>query len=52
MVTDIAADGNEAVDQRREGAKGDKCLFLRETKLFNKEHRQDALDAVIAKTLP
>ncbi|SVM34967.1 Uncharacterised protein [Klebsiella pneumoniae] len=52
MIADIAADGDKAVDQRGKRAEGNKRLLLRKTKLFNKEYSQDALYAVIAKSLP
>lgn len=52
MIADIAADGDKAVDQRGKCAEGNKRLLLRKTKLFNKEYSQDALYAVIAKSLP
>ena len=52
MVAHVAANGDQPVNQRREGAEGDKGLFLREAQLFNKEDRQDPLNAVIAKTFP
>ncbi len=52
MVANIAADGDQAINQRRKSAKGNKGLFLRKTQLFNEKDRQDALDAVIAKSFP
>ena len=47
MIADIAADGDQAIYQRRKRAKGYKRLFLREAELFNKENGQNALNAVI-----
>ncbi len=50
MVANIAADGDQAINQCCKSAKGNKGLFLRKTQLFNEKDRQDALDAVIAKS--
>ena len=52
MVTHVTAHRDEAVHQRREGTEGDEGLLLGKAQLLDEEHRQQALDAVIAEALP